>query len=300
MERKWDGRTRGGSFGYLFFIRFIEIFGLGPAYFFLCLVVPYFVVFAPAQTRSTFVYSRRILHYSVLRSVFFVFRSYYALGRSLIDRLAVGMGMQDRFVYDIENHSVMLDLVRSDRGGIVIGGHTGAWQMGAPFLGEYGKKLNVVMYDNEHTDIKEIINRYTGGAGFNVIPITDGDISYMFGITSALGKGEVVCFQGDRYINGSQVLRGEFMGVEALFPKGPFLVASKLGVPVVFYFAMRDRARRCHLYFFTPEMMLAREYGVAEEEYLFRAYTAALEYIVRKYPDQWFNYYDFWDLYSGR
>ena len=58
MERKWDGRTRGGSFGYLFFIRFIEIFGLGPAYFFLCLVVPYFVVFAPAQTRSTFVYSR--------------------------------------------------------------------------------------------------------------------------------------------------------------------------------------------------------------------------------------------------
>lgn len=61
MKRQWKGRTRGGPFGYLFFIWLVRTAGLGAAYAFLGLVVVYFIVAAPSQTRSVWVYSRRIL-----------------------------------------------------------------------------------------------------------------------------------------------------------------------------------------------------------------------------------------------
>ena len=43
----WKGKTRGGTFGYLFFIYLIKYLGITAAYGFLSLVVLYFIPFAP-------------------------------------------------------------------------------------------------------------------------------------------------------------------------------------------------------------------------------------------------------------
>ena len=49
----WKGKTRGGTFGYLFFIYLIKYLGITAAYLFLSLVVLYFIPFAPKATKST-------------------------------------------------------------------------------------------------------------------------------------------------------------------------------------------------------------------------------------------------------
>ena len=49
----WKGKTRGGTFGYLFFIYLIKYLGITAAYGFLSLVVLYFIPFAPKATKST-------------------------------------------------------------------------------------------------------------------------------------------------------------------------------------------------------------------------------------------------------
>ena len=64
----WKGKTRGGSFGYLFFILLIKGLGVKAAYAFLCLVVVYFVPFAPKATRAIWKYARQRLGYSRSRS----------------------------------------------------------------------------------------------------------------------------------------------------------------------------------------------------------------------------------------
>ena len=69
---------------------------------------------------------------------------------------------------------------------------------------------------------------------------------------------------------------------------------------MVFYYAMRGRGRNYRFIFRTPGMELADRGDMKEEEYIFRAYVASLESVVREYPEQWFNYYDFWNLYSSR
>lgn len=46
--KQWSGRSRGGGFGYNFFILLMKVAGIRSAYAFLSLVVVYFIPFAPA------------------------------------------------------------------------------------------------------------------------------------------------------------------------------------------------------------------------------------------------------------
>ncbi len=301
MDRQWDGKTRGGSFGYLFFIWLVKTFGVRAAYAFLCFVVLYFILFAPAQTASTWSYSRRILKNGRFRSVAFLFSSYYVFGQCIIDKVVSGMGMADRYGYGFDGLEVMQERMKADKGCIIIGAHVGSWQMGAPFFAGSGKKLNVVMLDKEYECVKKVIEDNTGAPGFSVIPLDENDFSFLISIASAFRSGEAVCFQGDRYMEGKRVFTASFMGQEADFPEGPFVMAAKLESPVVFYFAMREKGMKYRFIFRAPDMTPVLDGSEKDPAlYIFRSYLSVLEEVVRKYPAQWFNYYDFWKLNSKK
>lgn len=96
------------------------------------------------------------------------------------------------------------------------------------------------MFDAEHERIKEILEKNASTRDYKIIPVNEDNLTHVFRITEALERKEYVCFQGDRYLNKEKLLSSPFMGKEAEFPMGPFLLASKMRVPVVFYFAMRE------------------------------------------------------------
>ena len=107
----------------------------------------------------------------------------------------------------------------------------------------------------------------------------------------ALNNGEYICFNGDRFVNRDQTLHTEILGGEALLPSGPFKIAAKCRVPVIFYYAMREKS---YTYRFIFEE--ATFEGRPTHEQLVAQYAASLDRIVRKYPRQWFNFYDFWNI----
>ena len=67
MSETWKGKTRGGTFGYMFFIYMIRCLGITAAYGFLALVVLYFIPFAPKATGNTWSYARNRLKYGRLK-----------------------------------------------------------------------------------------------------------------------------------------------------------------------------------------------------------------------------------------
>ena len=157
----------------------------------------------------------------------------------------------------------------------------------------FRKKINIVMFDAEHERIKEILEKNASTRDYKIIPVNEDSLTHVFRITEALDRREYVCFQGDRYLNKEKLLTTSFMGKEAKFPMGPFLLASKLKVPVVFYFAMREAQRTYRFHFFIAETVVRTKEKRAEQA-LLEQYTQTLEKIVRQYPEQWFNYYPFW------
>ena len=289
----WKGKTRGGAFGYLFFIFLIKKCGITVAYAFLSTIVLYFIPFAPKATKSIWRYSRKILKRGFFGSVGMLFKNYYRLGQILIDKVAIGNGMEDKYNFHFENYEQFLDILNSETGVIIIGAHVGNWEIGTLFFDDYGKKINVVLYDAEYQKIKEILQKNTKTADFKVIPVNKDGLSHVFAIKDALDEKEYVCFQGDRYLDKERTIACQFMGEKALFPSGLFLLAARMNVPVVFYFAMREprKTYRFHFMFASGTEKLR---GKEAEKALLEQYAAALEGVIGKYPEQWFNYYDFW------
>lgn len=285
---KWSGKSRGGSFGHKFFIFLINRLGLRASYAFLALVVVYFIPFAPGATAAVWSYNRKILGYGRLRSAAALFKHYYAFGQTLIDRIAVRSGRQDKFGFGFgDNYGEFLRILDSG-GAVLISAHAGNWEAGSAFFGDYGSRMNVVMYDAEYVKIKEAMRRGGVEPELKVIPVGgDNGLESVLMMKKALDRGEYLCFQGDRFLPGSKTAVRSFMGRPARFPVGPFMTASRLGVPVVFYYAMRGKGRRYDFHFVPVRG--------GDWEGLLDRYVEATENIVRRYPQQWFNFYKFWE-----
>lgn len=292
----WKGKTRGGSWGYLFFIFLIKKCGITAAYVFLGVVVPYFIPFAPKATRSIWFYSRQILKLNLTQSIAMLSKNYFSLGQILIDKIAMKTGAENEYSFQFENRSEFLDVLNSNQGAIIIGAHVGSWEAGIPYFAEYGKKINIVLHDVEYQKIKKILAENTSNnfSDHKFIPLSKDGLTHVLTIKQALDRGEYVCFQGDRYLDEERAVSKVFLGKSASFPEGPFLLASRLGLPVVFYFGMRER-QKTYRFHFTIAEPVTKEKEIKREDILLDQYIYTLENIVKKYPEQWFNYYKFWN-----
>lgn len=288
-ERQWKGQSRGGRFGNAFFVYIIRLFGVRCAYFMLAFVAVYFIPFAPVATKAIWSYNRKRLGYSILRSVWELYMHYFTFGQTLIDKIALRAGMQDRFRFEFDRYERFLEIIDGQSGVILIGAHVGCWEAGSVFFGKYGRKINIVMFDAEHGSVREVLEKNAHEYDYKVIPVNKGSLEAMLQIKIALNAGEYVCFNGDRHIDKASAVEREFMGGKASFPSGPFRIAVKCKVPVVFYYSVREKGC-CYRFMFTEPV-----HTISNSDELLNAYVASLEEVVRNYPRQWFNFYDFWN-----
>ena len=135
--------------------------------------------------------------------------------------------------------------------------------------------------------IKQFMDRNMQDKKINIIPIKD-DLSHLFLINNAIRNKELICFHGDRYMDGTKPLSAEFLGERANFPHGPFYMVTKFKIPYSFVYCMKEKGLHYHLYASKGKL----HDGTVDE--LLEKYVQQLEEKVHKYPLQWFNYYDFW------
>ena len=144
-------------------------------------------------------------------------------------------------------------------------------------------------YNRQIISFKNVMDKHCKQEGYKVIPVNEGGIESILRIKEVLDSREYVCFQGDRFVEGGATAPVTFMGRKALFPAGPFVVAEKFRAPAVFYYAMRERGRRYRFIFDIPETPDGKTPNAVLE-----SYVRSLEAVVRRYPQQWFNFYRFW------
>ncbi|WP_149274433.1 LpxL/LpxP family acyltransferase [Pareuzebyella sediminis] len=289
MATEWEGKSRGTVLGYRIFIFFIKKLGLDFSYFFLHFVVLYFCFFSLSSSRAIFYYFHKRRHYGKLKSLLSIYRSYYSFGQTLIDKAAISSGLRNRFSYTFDGIENIKNLLDKNKGGILVSAHVGNFEVAQFFLEEVNavSKISIITWDREHEEIKAYLETVTSKSSISFIRIQE-DLSHIFEIHSALSNGELVCFTGDRHIEGAKFLEHSLMGETAKFPLGPFLLASRLNFPVLFVYVMKESKKKYHLYARTTKVKRGDAQG------LLKAYVDNLEWILDKYPFQWFNYFNFW------
>ena len=292
---QWDGKSRGTVLGYKIFVFFIKKVGIKSAYFILYFVAAYYFIFLKKSNRAIFYYFKERLGYSYFKSKKMVFRSYYTFGQTILDKVSISAGMQNSFTYEFDGVEILKKLLKEKKGGVLISAHIGNFEIAEHFFGQIDVdfQINLVTTDLEHSAIKNYLEKISKKSSIKLILIKD-DLSHIFEINAALVRNELVCFTGDRYFEGVKSLSEELLGQEAKFPAGPFLIASRLKVPVVFVYVMKEKNLHYHLY--TREAQVNHR----NEKALLKEYTQSLESMLKEYPLQWFNYFDFWTRLENR
>ncbi|MEH6535281.1 MAG: lipid A biosynthesis acyltransferase [Psychroserpens sp.] len=289
MTTEWEGKSRGSVLGYKIFVFCIKKLGLRSAYFVLFFVATYFCFFAISSSKSIYYYSRKRRNYSKLKSILNIYKSYYVFGQTIIDKIAISSGLRDKFTYHFDGVDQLRNILKAKKGGILISAHVGNFEIAEHFFNELEENvaISLLTTDAEHSNIKAYIESVTNKSSVNLIIIKD-DLSHVFEINAALSRNEIICITGDRYIKDTKSLTHELLGKDAKFPAGPFLLGSRLKVPVLFVYVMKETSKHYHLYARTTEVRYR------DHEALLKSYAESLEWILNKYPLQWFNYFDFW------
>jgi len=288
----WKGQSKGTPLGYRIFIFLIRYFGIKSAYLLLRFVSFYFSLFA-AKSHQYF-YFQKILQQSKRKAFWSIVKNNYVFGQVLIDKVAALSGNAKGFSYDFDGEEYLHQM---KSGGFLIGAHMGNWEIAGELLKRLDIKVHILMYENERENIKSLLNQVESEKTMNIITLND-DMSHIIAIKNAMDNNELVVIHGDRFAEGAPHIQTQLMGHQAKFPYGPYYLVARFNKPVSFVFAFKETSKHYHFYATKPKLY-PKVRNIKDRKLIsgqiLSEYIPHLEDKIRKYPYQWFNFYDFWD-----
>jgi predicted LPLAT superfamily acyltransferase len=287
---RWQGKSKGNKLGYSIFVFLLKKAGVRSAYMLLRVVALYFFFFSFDSNQHIYYYFRKRLQYSRWKAISSIYKNYYLLGQSLIDKVALTSGIEQNFTFEFEKMEYLEKIVEMKKGGILLSAHVGNWEIAGYTFKLLDTSVNIVMFDAEHEKIKHYLEGITGARKTKIILIKN-NLSHIYEISAALENNELVCMHADRFLPGNKTMTFDFLGKPAQFPVGPFIIASSFNVPVTYVFGFKETDTHYHLYGTPPVFYEKGKEGLKKA---MQHYVSEVEKKTLLYPLQWFNYYDFW------
>ena len=185
----------------------------------------------------------------------------------------------------------------SGQGAILLGAHLGSFE--AMRAGADGDDLavNVLGHFENAKMINALFEKLNPGISARVIHIGAESVDFIFKVQERIMAGEFIALLGDRTGLNEKTITVEFFGRPAQFPTGPFTLAALLKVPVLLTFGLYHEPNRYDLYCepFAEKIVLPRRNREEKLREIVQRFANRLEDYCRKAPDNWFNFYDFWE-----
>ncbi|KAA1244632.1 lipid A biosynthesis acyltransferase [Aquimarina sp. RZ0] len=290
---QWRGKAKGTPLGYKIFIFFIRNLGINAAYFVLIFVSAYYLVFSFSTTKTSYYFYRKRLKQPFFRTIINVYKNYFVFGQTLIDRTAISFGLKDKFIFTYDGKEKLQKIIDQKNGGIIFSAHIGSFNIARYFFDEFdmvGTGVNLMVTDQESEQIKQYVGAVSSETTLKFIVIKE-DMSHIFQMNDVLTNGEVIIFAADRYVEGIQFIEHELFDKAVKFPSGPYKLAARKKKPMLFMYIMKGSGKKYHLYAREPQF----QHSSIKPSHILGEYVRNMEIMVRKYPLQWFNYYDYWD-----
>ena len=258
-------------------------------YCFMAIVVPFYMIFHHDSYVATYRFFRQRFHFGRIKSFLKVYGNHFRFGQVIIDRYAAYAGKKFRF--ELDGNGRFMELVNGERGFVQLSSHAGNYEMVGYGLTSTAKKINGLFYGGESKVMMDFRRKILAMHNVNLIEV-DESMSHIFNMNAAIDRGEIVSMTGDRLFGSAKAIKCMFLGKEASFPMGPFALAVQKEVPMLAVFSMRYHGRyRVYVRDIKQDESLPVRARMTD---MARSFAAELEKVVRMYPTQWFNYYDFW------
>lgn len=179
------------------------------------------------------------------------------------------------------------------KGVVLITGHLGNWELGGVLLGQNEVRTSVVYVPDQFAEAEAFRSFLRQKGGVREIAIRPGSTFASLPALRALQANEVVAVQGDRDFDDSGI-EVEFFGRKAPFPRGPILLSLLTGAALIPTFIAYTEDHRVEIEFGAPLPVAATGDRDGDIERALEAWVVTLEAAVRRWPNQWYSFYDFW------
>lgn len=269
-------------------IRLYRFLPLGVLYGCMALVIPFYMLFAKGF-KASYAFFRKRMGYGPVKSFFHVYKNEFEFGKVVLDRFAAFAGK--RFRLTVPRMDLFEELCAGEAGFIQLSSHVGNYELVGYTLVS-PRRINALMFGGETATIMQNRAALFGQTGVRMVPVSE-DLSHIYVLNNALADGEIASLPGDRVFGSQKTVECAFFGAKAKFPAGPFVLAVQREAPVLTVFVMKEGRRD---YKVLLERLPESEGKTRQErvQALADAYASILEKVVRQYPDQWYNFYDFW------
>lgn len=286
---------RAELLGHWIFYVWLRLFGYGGACALLYFVVAVYCLFSPGIHKRTRPYLERMLPGSnALFRASSTFRLCFNFGRVLVARAWMGLSEDVSITAAFPESKRMFDLMRTGRGVIILNAHMGNWQMALSLLTESPVQINAHMHYDEQAAARHYFDLQGRECPFHIIR-SDDMFGGMLEASAALLNGEAIVMMGDRCSPGTRSAAVPFLNDTVRMPVSPYYLASATGAMIIVLFTASTGSRSYRVDI-REVMHVGPEVKNSKEQLRACAarYAALLEDYIRKYPLQWYNFYDYW------
>lgn len=226
------------------------------------------------------------------RAFWHVYKNHWMFGAVILDRFASYSGK--RFKIEVPQMYMYSKICSRKEGFVQLSAHIGNDEMAGYEL-KPPKKMNALVFGGEGETLTENRARVLEKNNVRLVNISE-DMSHLVILNNALADGEIVNILGDRVFGSNRTIRCEILNGKADLPLGPFLLAAMRDVPVISVFVVKTGLRRYTVNLFRPDEWLSKGLDVREKaEEMAMSYAFSIKMMLLLYPDQWFNFYEFWN-----
>lgn len=229
-----------------------------------------------------------------------VFRHIRTFAQVTLDRVFLVSNKTRGLTFTRTGDHLLAEQFRSGRGAVLLGAHLGSFEAMRSGGDEDRIQINILGHFENARMINELLSRLDPDKAATVIHIGDDPVGQMARVHDRIEAGDFVALLGDRTGLNEKTVEVTFFGQPAEFPAGPFLLASLMKCPVYLVFGLYRAPNRYDLSCepFADKLHLPRRDRQQGLRDVVQRYADRLEHYARQAPDNWFNFYDFWNTHS--
>lgn len=293
----------------------LRLFGFLPGWLVRALIYPvsfFYLIFSKRTRIETRRYQRLLKQYTngTSPSKIRTYRQILSFSLCVLEKIQGWLGQIkfSKIQYQNDDVEEILQQLREGKGAILLTSHLGNMEL-LRSLQDYNTELcskeipiHVIMEKKSTEQFNRTIEEINPKSKLNVIDSGNIGPDTIFEISEAIENGGLVVVSGDRTSAHARnkVVKAEFLGKEAEFPYGSFLIPCLVKCPVYYMFGLRERTS-----IFNPKYKVYIEKskvdlncGRNERDKclnsLCREFIEKLEKYCAMFPYQWYNFYNFW------
>lgn len=258
-------------------------------------VLAWYVLTRPTARRASRAYLARA---GVAPTIANVLRHFGAFAETILDKMLLWGGLFDTATVRFHGQAAIEALQQGGRGAVLVCSHLGNAELCRVIASRRaGIKITVLVHTRHAQAFNRLLAKLDPRSQMNLLQVTEMNAATATLLAARIEAGELIVIAGDRVPVSPQprVARARFLGAEAAFPIGPYVMASVLQCPLYLLFSARSgESYEVHFELLRERVLLPRGSRAAALAAIAGEYAARLEHHCLRTPYQWFNFYDFW------